>query len=351
MPTPSLFGIQNSNRDFSEAESWGKNNFNSSFPVALCCYLDHKELLANYIKLEGNISFIDAISISDVFCADWKDAKTFFAFESQFSPYSKYIIGDLPRTDIVIIKNDIPCSALEVKLTAIPDTTTCNLAHHQYGSELVVRPDTIAYLACSLASSVNMEAYDFHDISLSNLDYQDALKVLPRIPEIIDTISLLAENASDNQKPFLLQPIWKTIGKSPTLAENCLDVFVWSDCSFASFISKIADRNIEASSIQRPTRTVIWLYKMLLEIKTNNRFHHAKIIDEVTYNFKNDKAFATSGAVNNKIMKCDRLENPIITKKQIKEIILGGGQNLLSPERRFDAIIANSPELFNHEVC
>ena len=32
--------------------------------------------------------------------------------------------------------------------------------------------------------------------------------------------------------------------------------------------------------------------------------------------------------------------------QKIKNIILGGGQNLLSPERRFDAIIVNSPDLF-----
>ena len=45
-------------------------------------------------------------------------------------------------------------------------------------------------------------------------------------------------------------------------------------------------------------------------------------------------------------MVSERLETPIITKAEIKNIILGGGQNLLSPERRFDAIIFNSPELF-----
>lgn len=33
-------------------------------------------------------------------------------------------------------------------------------------------------------------------------------------------------------------------------------------------------------------------------------------------------------------------------KNEIKNIILGGGQEMLSPERRFDAIIYNSPELF-----
>jgi len=30
-----LFGLNNSNRDFSKAESWGKNQFNSSFPATL----------------------------------------------------------------------------------------------------------------------------------------------------------------------------------------------------------------------------------------------------------------------------------------------------------------------------
>jgi hypothetical protein len=45
-------------------------------------------------------------------------------------------------------------------------------------------------------------------------------------------------------------------------------------------------------------------------------------------------------------MACDRLKKPAIHQTDIPKIILGGGQNLLSPERRFDAIIFNSPELF-----
>lgn len=45
-------------------------------------------------------------------------------------------------------------------------------------------------------------------------------------------------------------------------------------------------------------------------------------------------------------MSCNNLTKPRILKEEIKNIILGGGQNLLSPERRFDAIIFNSPELF-----
>ena len=52
--TASLFGIQNSNRDFSKAKSWGKNQFNSAFPASLCCYLESKSLKANYYNIEDD---------------------------------------------------------------------------------------------------------------------------------------------------------------------------------------------------------------------------------------------------------------------------------------------------------
>lgn len=85
---------------------------------------------------------------------------------------------------------------------------------------------------------------------------------------------------------------------------------------------------------------------MLLEVKNHHKFNHQKIIDNLSYNTKNDKAFASAGNVTNKYMRCERLKTPIINKSEIKKIILGGGQNLLSSERRFDAIIFNSPGLF-----
>ena len=65
-----------------------------------------------------------------------------------------------------------------------------------------------------------------------------------------------------------------------------------------------------------------------------------------TFNTKNDKAFAVSGRVTHHFLKSPELTTPRIKKNEIKNIILGGGQNLLSPERRFDAIIYSSPDLF-----
>lgn len=45
-------------------------------------------------------------------------------------------------------------------------------------------------------------------------------------------------------------------------------------------------------------------------------------------------------------MKSDELLKPRIKKEEIKNIILGGGHLLLSPERRFDAALVSTPDLF-----
>ncbi len=344
---PKLFGLNKTNRDFSKKTSWGKNQFNSSFPASLCCYLASKNIDANYLAIKDGTYTHTTIGIDKVFGLSSKSPELYFAFESQHTPFQKYVFGALPRTDVVIQKESTGAclSGLEVKLTALPDNTTCTLNDCLYGSEIVVRPDTIVYLACALILSIgNNLNQHFKQIKIN--DWSNAKNVLPKIKYIVDTIEKLSLAAEKNQKPFLLQPVWKTIGKSPVLADQCLDIFVWSDAGFANFISKISNKDPNANNITRQTRTAIWLYKMLNDFCLNGKFDHEKIIDSLSYNTKNDKAFASVGNVTNSYMSCKRLETPIISKAEIKNIILGGGQNLLSPERRFDAIIFNSPELF-----
>ena len=71
MEKPRLFGITHSNRDFTLSETWGKNQFNSSFPASLVAYLFHKGLDCVYIKTtsdnhtyHGSISAMDLLGIS-----------------------------------------------------------------------------------------------------------------------------------------------------------------------------------------------------------------------------------------------------------------------------------------------
>ncbi len=325
----------------------GKNQFNSSFPASLCCYLESKDIQANYLSIQNkHFSATSTIKISEVFGISSKDNDIYFAFEAQHTPFQKYVIGTLPRTDLVIQKesNGECLSGLEVKLTALPDNSTHTLTEACYGSEIVVRPDTIVYLACSIASNLDEKLKDcIPDIEL---DWADASAVLHEIVTIVESIKRISIILEANQSPFSLQPVWKTKGKSPALADNCLDIFVWSDAGFCNFISSISNSDPKATKITRQTRTAIWLFKMLLDIKKSGKFDHESIIDNLSYNTKNDKAFASSGNITNSYMSCTRLTTPIVTKAEIKKIILGGGQNLLSPKRRFDAIIFNSPELF-----
>jgi len=345
---PGLFGLNNTNKDFESKGAWGKNQFNSSFPASLCCYLASKTMAANYLSINNGSFAVQSIDVEDMFGIAPDSSDIYFAFESTHTPFQKYVIGALPRTDLVIQrKSSGECLAsLEVKLTALPDNTTCELHESNYGSEIVVRPDTIVYLACSVASCLGNEI-DGLIPEIDIFDWSESDQVLPRIKTIVNSIESLSLALEGKQEAFLLQPIWKTVGKSPVLANNCLDVFVWSNAGFCNFISSIANGDSTANSISRQTRTAIWLFKMLSEIRNKTRFSHEDIIDGLTYNTKNDKAFASAGNVTNKYMKCERLNTPIIKREEIKDIILGGGQNLLSPERRFDAIIFNSPELFD----
>jgi len=346
---PSLYGLTNSNRDFSVKDSWGKNKFNSSFPASLCCYLYNRQINANYLCINDKKFSHKELPIEQAFGIKPSDSNTYFAFETAHSPFQKYVIGSLPRTDLVI-QNSFTghCLAgIEVKLTALPDNTTCELNDQKYGSEIVVRPDTIVYLACSLANGLGKHLkQSIKPNSINIEDWSEAEQVLPHISEMISQLTDAYKKAGQTQKPFLLQPIWKTEGKSPKLADGCLDVFFWSDAAFLNFVTEIANSESGITRITRQTRTAIWLYKMLIDIVANGKFDHHQIIDALSYNTKNDKAFASSGMVTNRFMACARLSNPIVGKNEIKKIILGGGQDLLSPERRFDAIIFNSPELF-----
>jgi len=351
---PGLYGIIHSNRDFSQADTWGKNQFNSSFPAGLTNYLASKNLENVYIYLDNELKVKHSkITAEKLYGIKPTSDDLFFSFESQYTPYQQLVIGSLPRVDLVTQSRSLgqALRPIEVKLTALPDNSSCHLKEENYGCEIVIRPDTIVYLACSIAvyfkdnreQLVQLFGSKFDEIS----DWTEGTTVWAYIPSMITTIDKIVLSVLEKQEPILLQPVWKTNGKSPKLSDYCLDVFVWSNFAFTQLFLDVARGELtENNRITRQIRTIIWLFKMLYDFAKLGQINHHKIIDELSYNTKNDKAFAVNGRVTHKYMTCAELKKPRIEKKDIKEIILGGGQNLLSPERRFDAIIYNSPELF-----
>jgi HindVP restriction endonuclease len=350
---PGLFGLEFTNRDFTKSKYWGKNQFNSSFPASLACYMHSIGINPVYLSLDLDRSVKHSkISLENLFGLPPLTDRLHFAFETVFSPYSIYAKGTVPRADLVTIdrtsKTPQLLRALEVKLTALPDNTTYKLIEQNYGCEIVVRPDTIVYLALGLAQIYKDDRDTLAQI-LGNMpisDWEEIELVLPWISRMAESIDLVLTSKIEQQIPFLIQPIWKTNGKSQVLAEQCFDLFVWSDFGFTRLFTKTA-RLEKAKGITRNARSVVWLYKMLSDFAANGAIDFKGIIDRLTYNTKNDKAFAVSGMITNTYMSCPELTTPRIHKDAIKEIILGGGQKFLSPERRLDAAILNTPGLFD----
>lgn len=353
---PGLFGIEHSNRDFTQKETWGKNQFNSSFPAALAVYMYKKGLEVNYIQFDESNSISQKyLNVESLFGINPLSENIFFSFESPYMPYQNLVIGQLPRTDLVIQDKTtgICLAGFEIKLTALPDNSTCDLDCDKYSCEIVIRPDTIVYLACEIARNYQNNIEQLQNIIGSSFDnitnWSDPNEIIPWIPRIDEKIKeILLDNVS-KQTPSLIQPVWKTEGKSPKLSEDCLDIFVWSNLAHAKFILDFAKSETltESNKISRQARTAIWIFKMLYDFSRNGQINHKRTIDELSYNTKNDKAYSANGRVVFPYLSSVNLKTPRIKKREIKNIILGGGQNLLSPERRFDAIIYGSTEIFD----
>lgn len=353
---PSLFGIQHSNRDFSVRESWSKNKFNSSFPASLIAYMDSKNINPVYLTLgEDNKIKKGYISGKELFHMDPLSDNLYYSFESGFSPFQPFSIGKPPFVDLMLMNYETSeiLAGYEVKLTTLPDETTCMLSEEKYGSELVIRMPSIHFLASSLAAMYRGETEKlkkyFGKNGFGNVaSYMEAAQVNPRLGDIWDRMSALITDNIPKQKPAIIQPVWKTKGKSSVLAEDCLDVFVWSDLAFTRlFMSEAKSSPSDPTvAVNRPTRALIQLFFMLNEVSVKGTFQPDDIFQKLTYTMKNDKAFSVSGRKTNALMFCDELVHPRISKHELKNIILGGGHKMLSPERRFDAALVNSTDIF-----
>lgn len=296
---PGLFGIKNSNRNFNEKAAWGKNQFNCSFPAALCNYIDDIGEECVYIKVDSNYKReIGQLKVQDLYNIDPCNKDTFFAFESQFSLYRPLVVGSLPRIDLVIQKGStgFNLSDIEIKLTALPDNSTCELHEEYYGCEIVVRPDTIVYLACSIAHKFKENKSELKKALGSKCenieDWSDGREVLEYLPQMISSLITLFKDYKSEQTPLVLQPVWKTEGKSPKLADHCLDSFVWSNFGFTKlFIDPAIIEDGYRGRITRTVRTSIWLYKMLFDFASEGQFDHNKIIDRLSFNTKMIRLF------------------------------------------------------------
>lgn len=351
---PALYGLNNSNRDFSSPYAWGKNQFNSSFPAALACFMRDQKTPAVFIQHgKKSNTVVSDISFDDFWQTTLPNDKLLFSFEYRYAPYAEMTVDDIQPIDLVVSENETKrlLVPIEVKLTTIPDNTTVDEEDADYGSELVIRSPTMRYAAMGMGkscASYMKEVRDLFSPSCAKIrDWDNIVEVAKHRDKIIHALGVFLNTYSQHERPLMMQPIWKTKGKKPVLADNCLDVFVWSDFALCRLL--LESGNGDDEKISRPQRASLRLARFLYELSTKGKVYQKPIYDGMTFDNLNDKEFSVSGKKTNLYMRCDRLTKPIVEKGQIKEIIRGGGQKFLSPERRFDAIIYYSSELFNEQ--
>ena len=348
---PGLFGQKHSSRDYTKAEFWGKNQFNSSFPASLVAYMWARSIEPVYVCVNAANKVVHrSISGKDLFGIDPLSDTLYYNFEANYLPYEKYYVGKREKIDLVLtdLSTDKAIRGLEIKLTALPDNTTCGKPEDQFSCEIVVRPASICYLACSIChcydgSNGRRRLRDLLGQFPNIKHWEDDEQVVVHLSDMFDALDRVARDMYRHQTPLMVQPVWKTNGKKPQLADNCLDVFVWSNLAVLHMCRP--DKR-EVRKLSRPHRCLVWIYRMLFEFLTYGQFNYDETINELSETTMNGKGFAISGTMSYPLLKSPELACPRIRKDEIKNIILGGGQNLLSPERRFDAIIYNSPDLF-----
>lgn len=350
---PGLFGQKHSSRDYRYEDAWGKNQFNSSFPASLVAYMGYKGFEPIFIctNKENKIEH-RPISSTMLLGIDPLSDDAYYDYEASYYPYEQYYTAvKKEKIDLVMIKRSEqrPVAGLEVKLTTLPDNTTKDLPEGEYGCEIVVRSPTILFLACSICASYDSPdgRTRLHDL-LNTIggeikSWSTIREVVPHYSAIKEAILRVSLDMTDRQSPLIMQPIWKTDRTLTDLEDQCLDVFVWSNLSV---IQMTLREDVPQDDISRNQRTIIWLYRMLWDFTIYGKFNYTGIVNDLAYNYKTDKAFAISGKLTNPFMQCEALTSPRISKHEIKHIILGNGQKLLRPERRFDAYLVSHPELF-----
>jgi len=354
--TRGLFGLENSNLDFTKkgAGGWGKNKFNNAFPIALLSYIYDlgKDVPLISAGSSGNVAEIrrSRIGVPAVFGTE--PSNSYFEFEGVFSPFEEFVAGTPNKSDVVIhSRGGSPVRALEIKLTVVPDQTTLSSPRAAQASEFVTRPLMVELLATNICRAFTANGRPrLNDLLLSELgnpnnwDWRSENEMFGRLRLIRKALEAVIVNSSDQQTPMVLQPIWRTIGDTMQLDENCFDAFVWTDYGLAllylqSVIANIGKQTRNKSLISRETRSAIWLVKMLWDYSTAGQLTMSEVVKAIAYGHQQDKAGAFSGKVMLDYMKGPELSNPRITRSELPAIILNSGEEFLSPERRLDATL------------
>jgi len=358
---PSLYGIGLSNRKGDAL--WGKNQFNGCFPAALSCWMrDNGISLLQVTAHSGDETRIDEVAAGAALATD-RTARPFYNFEAAFSPFKAYLYDpeNIERADLVIGEASKSGPGIgeqyrpfEIKLTTVPDNTTVERAESEWAPELVVRPSTTMHCALGLFHAAVEARGDVREIveplCKDVSDWSHKKEMLELLRKVSVAMPLLQECLEPFQTPLVLQPIWKTQGKSPLLAEQSFDVFVWTDLALIRVVADRVASQVNPTEVSRHARALLRVWRILFEVARTGKVQIGNVLNQMTYGHQSDKEFALSGAITHPYLRHPRLVCPAVSRQRLRDIILDGGHERLSPERRFDqSVYFSAAEIFSRK--
>lgn len=342
---PGLYGIEPENSSRSGSNLWGKNQFNSTFPLALCLYMRDRGINPMSIRMvDGEISASDDVwEMREI--VGLVDELPYYQFEKKFQPFKELMRDTSEPIDLVVCRNGIPSCALELKLTVVPDNATANLPEDEWAPELVLRPVSSAHAMMGVAASLMVPENEFNKKRVVDTlrhvynrvnDWDNKIEISKFASEINSALLETLEICEGIQRPFLVQPIWCTKGQSLELSEHCLDVFVWSD------VAVLGIPTLECSGsnkIGRMSREVARHVRALYEVLHMGDYNYSSIYQGMPLGSQTGKSFSINGKISLKYLKHERLTRPVIPRSVLADIILNEGESRLKPERRFDVAL------------
>jgi hypothetical protein len=344
--SPSLYGITETNSTRHGASLWGKNQFNSTFPLALCLYMRDEDIspIAVVERGEGIVAIDREWTMADVIGPI--SANCNYRFESAFEPYANCCRDAVDNIDLVVSADDEPLRPLEVKLTVVPDSSTARKPSDKWAPEMVMRPVSSAYAMMSLAECLAGDAEAKEEV-VNHLrqaynqvtGWDNATEIAQRAPVLRNSLDNALRVVVERglQRPFLIQPLWRTRGQSFVLAEQCFDVFVWSDAAIMRV--PVAESTDGSDNVSRPLREVARHVRGLYDLLSTGDYSYSDIYKGMPLGHQTDKSFALSGRKSIRYLDHPRLSEPVLSHHVLGDLIIGGGEHELKPERRFDAAV------------
>lgn len=333
---PSMYGMRNCNRGWDAL--WSRDLFPKAFSVALLNYMRDAGIGVNLVGFDGSRCNVGSMSVDELYGSTREQNTDLeFDFDVGFSDVMDLAL-DVPPSDLVVREGSGRCvGAYDMAVSVVPDSSTRGMSLDQMGPEVTVRSKTLMNCALSIAHSLRSESDTVLDI-LGDVRTASWDEVSEDLEPLMLSIDRLERTFADRQRPFMIQSVWRSETEGPFMAEDAMDVFVWTDLALTRLFLD-SDRRSRDGSPTRPARCAVRLYEMLRGAASGEVLDLGALFDRTSYDIPGMREFMVNGRTSVRYMGCPRLSSPAVGSSVIPSLASKGFEAMLEPERRFDTSV------------